>query len=116
MSEKKNKKIGVLLYLIFVLQRLNIALTLIFLFSSLFLLVGLIAFAIFRLENFQWTVSIFNIGLCICSLLGKCLTIPLKEFLTVFVISFFESTKMYDELLELPASLLEKLNLKLKDK
>lgn len=113
---QNKKKIGFLLYLIYSLQRVNVVLGILMVISGIILISGFFLFNVFEIEKFKWMVSSMNIIIFIGSLIVKCFIIPIKEFLTVFVISFFESTKMYDELLELPSNLLEKLNLKIKGK
>jgi len=118
--EKNKKRMGLYLYLIFVFQRLNVVFNFVLFVSLAFLVTGIVLVYIFKMQDLFWMVSKFNLILCISSALLKCLMIPVEEFLLVFVITFFENTKIFDdtklynELLDLPTNLLGKLNLLVK--
>lgn len=105
----KKTKLGLFLYLFFVLQRFNVVANFILLFNLLFFVTNVV-----NMYLLDWKLYIVNIVIFFVTCAVKCLVVPIKEFITVISVGFFENTKLVDEVLELPTNLLEKVNQKLK--
>lgn len=106
----KNRKVGLLLYLFFVLQRVNIVMNFIMLFNIIFFITNIVNIYVLGWELYVNNIVLFFV---ICGI--KCLIIPIKEFITVLAVSFFENTQLVDEILDLPTRILNRLNNKIKE-